>query len=155
MVFVSIRIFSGGYHANSYGKCFTLFAITCFLYLFMVQEILLYGGNQTVLFLAAVVFLGGMILKKAPIAHVNRPLSQKQYFTLGFLDCGWNDLMGHADQKSVCRFYKCIHRNSNLYACKRREERRALNFWLKWQKQQREQTEGFLNLVFFSSKNLK
>ena len=78
MVFVSIRIFSGGYHANSYGKCFTLFAITCFLYLFMVQEILLYGGNQTVLFLAAVVFLGGMILKKAPIANVNRPLSEKE-----------------------------------------------------------------------------
>ena len=78
MVFVSIRIFSGGYHANSYGKCFTLFAITCFLYLFMVQEILLYGGNQTVLFLAAVVFPGGMILKKAPIANVNRPLSEKE-----------------------------------------------------------------------------
>ncbi len=78
VVFVSIRIFSGGYHANSYGKCFTLFAITCFLYLLMVQEILLYGGNQLLLFFAAIVFLGGMILKKAPIAHANRPLSGEE-----------------------------------------------------------------------------
>ncbi len=32
-------------------------------------------------------------------------------------------------------------------------KRRALNFWLKWQKQQqREQTEGFLNLGIFQLK---
>ncbi len=62
------------------------------------------------LFLAAVVFLGGMILKKAPIANVNRPLSEKernwvskkQYFTLDFLDCGWNDLM------EPCRSEICL-----------------------------------------------
>lgn len=34
-VFVSLRFFCGGYHAKSYGKCFSLFAVTCLSYLVM------------------------------------------------------------------------------------------------------------------------
>lgn len=28
-IFVSLRFFCGGYHADTYGKCFLLFAVTC------------------------------------------------------------------------------------------------------------------------------
>lgn len=77
-IFVSLRFFCGGYHAKSYGRCFFLFAVTCFSYLIMLNGILIYIGSEFWLFVAAMVFLGICILIKAPIEHTNRPFTAEE-----------------------------------------------------------------------------
>ncbi len=76
IVFVSLRFFCGGYHADSYGKCFSLFAVTCIGYLAMLGIFAAFGKNIDILLAAALTILGICILKKAPIEHSNRPFSE-------------------------------------------------------------------------------
>lgn len=77
-VFVSLRFFCGGYHAKSYGRCFSLFALTCLIYLAMLNGIVQYVENSFWLWGAATVFLGICILAKAPIEHTNRPFTSEE-----------------------------------------------------------------------------
>ncbi len=74
-IFVSIRFFCGGYHADSYGKCFSLFALTCLMYLGILNMILAFTKSQTLLLIIALAVLGICILKMAPIEHGNRPFT--------------------------------------------------------------------------------
>lgn len=75
IIFVSIRFFTGGYHADSYSKCFLLFAITCMVHLGIVKLIEASVNNQVWIIIIAISLLGGCILKYAPIENENRPLS--------------------------------------------------------------------------------
>ena len=36
--FISLRIFCGGYHANSYHKCFFIFGCTCSICILLISE---------------------------------------------------------------------------------------------------------------------
>lgn len=77
-IFVSLRFYCGGYHANSYAKCFLSFAFTSVVCLTVSKFIF---ANETVQILAfplSSLFLGRSILKKAPVEHINRPLSEHE-----------------------------------------------------------------------------
>ncbi len=76
VAFVSLRFFCGGYHADSYGKCFFLFAVTCLAHLALVEGFAALGGNSGVLLAAALAVLGACVLVKAPIEHSNRPFAE-------------------------------------------------------------------------------
>lgn len=81
-VFVSLRFFCGGYHADSYGKCFLLFAITNILCLYAGRLLNFFENVLAISFFMSVLWLIWCIWKKAPIEHDNRPLSQveKKHF---------------------------------------------------------------------------
>ena len=80
VVFISLRFFCGGYHANTYGKCFLMFGMTCFLAMTVSGLFIKMGQGIFLLFLAVAVVLGTYILKRAPIEHVNRPLSADEKY---------------------------------------------------------------------------
>lgn len=75
VVFVSLRLFCGGYHADSYGKCFLMFALTCLISTVAVRLFFQYATGLCFLFWAVIFLLGMCICKKVPIEHVNHPLS--------------------------------------------------------------------------------
>lgn len=77
-IFVSLRFFCGGYHAKSYGRCFSLFALTCFVYVVMLNGVLRYVGCPFWVLGTAVIFLGICIWGKVPIEHVNRPFTSEE-----------------------------------------------------------------------------
>ncbi len=79
LVFVSLRFFCGGYHADSYLGCFCSFALTTALCVVASGWIAGYTKIKTAaLFSAAAAALWFCVLKKAPIEHENRPLTQKE-----------------------------------------------------------------------------
>ena len=80
VVFISLRFFCGGYHANTYGKCFLMFGMTCFLAMTVSGLFIKMGQGIFLLFLAVAVVLGTYIQKRAPIEHVNRPLSADEKY---------------------------------------------------------------------------
>ena len=78
LAFVSLRFFCGGYHADSYQKCFLYFAITGSLCIMASEWISRYEKATIVLFFSATAALWLCIFKKAPVEHENRPLTQKE-----------------------------------------------------------------------------
>lgn len=78
VVFVSLRYFCGGYHAKSYGQCFSLFGITCLSYLLIRNGILKYTENAMWLWIMAAALLGICVFLKAPIEHINRPFTEEE-----------------------------------------------------------------------------
>lgn len=81
-VFVSLRFFCGGYHADSYGKCFVLFAITNILCLYAGKLLNGLGNVLGISFFISAAWLAWCIWKRAPIEHSNRPLNlaEKKHF---------------------------------------------------------------------------
>lgn len=77
-IFVSLRFFCGGYHAKSYGRCFSLFALTCFGYVALLKGILRYVGCPFWILGTAIIFLGICVWLKAPIEHTNRPFTLEE-----------------------------------------------------------------------------
>lgn len=77
-VFVSLRFFCGGYHAKSYGRCFFLFALTCFVYVAALNGVLWCVGCPFWVLAIAIIFLGICVGIKAPIEHVNRPFTSEE-----------------------------------------------------------------------------
>lgn len=80
LVFVSSRRFTGGYHADSYRKCFSLFALSnitaaALARIFQHCEMVLQMG----LIVGAAVFLLWETYKKAPVEHENRPFTKTEY----------------------------------------------------------------------------
>ncbi len=78
LAFVSLRFFCGGYHADSYQKCFLYFTITGSLCIMASEWISRYEKATIVLFFSATAALWLCIFKKAPVEHENRPLTQKE-----------------------------------------------------------------------------
>lgn len=90
LIFVSIRLFSGGYHAKTYGRCFILsnaVYLACFstAYLIQILRITFFCPVLTLLSMAIVCVL-------APVKHKNHPMSNTSYqknrnIALAFTTC--------------------------------------------------------------------
>ena len=78
MVFVSLRFFCGGYHADSYIKCFFSFAITSAVCLITAKCLFCQPKIIAILFLIGILSLGWYIWKWAPIENENRPITLEE-----------------------------------------------------------------------------
>ena len=80
--FISVRMYSGGYHANSYIKCnmtlITIYLITMAAVNFIPREII---GTSSAALIALTVYI---ILKYAPVDNENKKLTKKQKVKLFF-----------------------------------------------------------------------
>ena len=75
-VFAPLRLFTGGYHADTYGKCYVI-SILLYGITMLLQSIL-----QPVIPARAIIFLlllmAVYISLRAPVTHVNQPLSERR-----------------------------------------------------------------------------
>ncbi len=78
LAFVSLRFFCGGYHADSYSRCFFSFALTNALCLGASGWIAKHENIISGLFFLAAVLLWLCIFKMAPLEHENRPFTDKE-----------------------------------------------------------------------------
>ena len=78
LIFVSLRFFCGGYHANSYTRCFLSFSLTSGLCLIVAKWISKYENTVIILFVIATTALGICIFRLAPVEHENRLLTPKE-----------------------------------------------------------------------------
>lgn len=81
-VFVRLRVFCGGYHADSYRKCFCMFALTCVAAMLGIRIVAIHGISQLIVLNSAAFVQFICIYKWAPIEHVNRPATaeEKRHF---------------------------------------------------------------------------
>lgn len=74
--FISVRMYSGGYHANSYIKCnmtlITIYLITMAAVNFIPREII---GTSSAVLIALTIYI---VLKYAPVDNENKKLTKKQ-----------------------------------------------------------------------------
>ena len=73
--FSTLRIFAGGYHAESYLKCFIISNLF-YIVLMMVMRIL--SGMNVWIWLSLFLICCGYILKRAPIINPNQPISVRK-----------------------------------------------------------------------------
>ncbi len=74
VVFISMRIFCGGFHAKTYTKCFCLFGTICLLCTISSYGIMNFGDISSVNIISGI--LQGLCLyQMAPIENENHPLS--------------------------------------------------------------------------------
>ena len=78
LIFVSLRFFCGGYHANSYTRCFLSLSLTSGLCLIVAKWISKYENTVIILFVIATTALGICIFRLAPVEHENRLLTQEE-----------------------------------------------------------------------------
>lgn len=78
LVFVSLRFFCGGYHADSYIKCFFFFGLTTIVCLSFSVRLAQYEELILIPFWITAVILGWHIIKMAPIEHKNRILIEDE-----------------------------------------------------------------------------
>ncbi len=78
LVFVSLRFFCGGYHADSYIKCFFSFGLTTIVCLSFSVRLAQYEELILIPFWITAVILGWHIIKMAPIEHKNRILIEDE-----------------------------------------------------------------------------
>lgn len=74
LVFIPVRMFSGGYHMDTYVGCL-LFSVITLVGILKGAEFLSF--NRMVLF-AGVVLMATIIWKLAPVIHPSRPVSQEE-----------------------------------------------------------------------------
>lgn len=74
--FAVLRIYAGGYHANSYTKCNILFAVCCGICLVLYKAF----GKQITTLWCVLIFFGNELLigKFAPIVHVHKQLDERR-----------------------------------------------------------------------------
>ncbi len=77
IVFFWIRLFSGGFHANTYLSCFFLTNVI-YLLVVLVSE-LLFRFSSIPLLVSAQTLSGLIVLSFGPIRHKNHPLSETVY----------------------------------------------------------------------------
>lgn len=78
-VFVSLRFFCGGYHADTYSRCFQLFGVTCFIEAGCGKLLSFVRVEWVgVILLAGFVVLGACIYLWAPIEHKNKILTNQE-----------------------------------------------------------------------------
>ncbi len=78
LAFVSLRFFCGGYHADSYSRCFLSFALTSALCLAASGWIARDESILSGLFFLASALLWLCIFKMAPLEHENRPFTYEE-----------------------------------------------------------------------------
>ncbi|MCI9544066.1 MAG: accessory gene regulator B family protein [Acutalibacter muris] len=80
-VFISLRLFNGGFHAKTYGKCFLvtnavyLIVLSTSLFVQNIAQISIYRIGYLLITVSAAT----VIYVLSPIKHVNHPLSERQY----------------------------------------------------------------------------
>lgn len=75
--FISLRIVTGGYHAQTYFRCFVLsnsVFLICFLFVYHLQSFF-----KTYIFFVLILLSSIVILRYGPIKNINHPLSENQY----------------------------------------------------------------------------
>lgn len=75
IVFIPIRIFSGGYHADTFFRCWILSSATVFLVLEMADKFAL----SEILNFIGICILIVAIWSSGAVVNDNRPVSQKEY----------------------------------------------------------------------------
>lgn len=75
-IFVPLRLFTGGYHADSYMKCFATSNMS-WLGILTIKNIV-WKKLPLALWFAVIVISEGYIWKKAPIQSKNQPLNEKK-----------------------------------------------------------------------------
>lgn len=76
-IFVTIRLFSGGFHAKTYGRCFIFSNLTYLICLVSANQILLHDLGLLCPILATAAAVTIFVL--TPIKHKNHPLSDGKY----------------------------------------------------------------------------
>ncbi len=76
--FIPIRIYTGGYHADTRLRCFGVFIATYLIFSLMIAYIPIYSG----LYLTVILLTMIIVLKWAPLQHKNKKVSEpeKQFF---------------------------------------------------------------------------
>ena len=77
LFFVTLRLFAGGYHAETYRRCF-LTTNSTFLTVYFLSFVLS-RFRQPMLFLVLLLLSGAVIWALAPIRNKHHPLSEKTY----------------------------------------------------------------------------
>lgn len=79
-VFSTLRVIAGGYHAETYGKCFTASLILFIAFGFIAQYTYSYWSLMYVSVLASISFLGTLfvIIKWVPADTPNRPITRQE-----------------------------------------------------------------------------
>ncbi|KAE9631324.1 accessory gene regulator ArgB-like protein [Defluviitalea raffinosedens] len=73
LVFSSLRIWAGGYHANTYVRCFILSLSIIYVSVFAGLHV-----QSDFLFIIQALFSFGIILKFSPAEHKNQPIISKE-----------------------------------------------------------------------------
>ena len=80
-VFFTLRLFAGGFHASTYGRCFILSNFVCFFCVFL--SFFLNSQNEISYVVTSEIILAAVstaiIFILAPIRHKNHPLSEARY----------------------------------------------------------------------------
>lgn len=77
MAFCTLRVYAGGYHAKTAGRCFTYFVALWGVAMFLAHYLDI--SQSPVLINAISLIALGMVVKYAPIAVVNRPITDEEY----------------------------------------------------------------------------
>jgi len=75
VTFSTLRIFAGGYHAESYLKCFI---ISNLFYIVLMMTMRILSGMTVLIWLSLFLVCSGYILKRAPIINPNQPISARK-----------------------------------------------------------------------------
>lgn len=81
IAFISLRLFNGGFHAKTYGRCFLLTNVVYFL----VLSVSVYTENNfpidsfRLAYLILTLLSVDVIIFLSPIKHINHPLSEESY----------------------------------------------------------------------------
>lgn len=80
-VFITLRLFSGGYHAETYGRCFILTNCVFLLSEALSQAIQLFVPDEMsrIVCAAMTITAGAVIFFLSPIRNQNHPLSEARY----------------------------------------------------------------------------
>lgn len=76
VAFTALRLFSGGYHADTYGKCFLISNLLFLLTLLIRDAIVIWMPVEVYAIVA--VMAGAYIVLRAPVIHKNQPLSERR-----------------------------------------------------------------------------
>lgn len=88
-VFITLRLFSGGYHAETYGRCFILTNCVFLLSIAFSQVILLFLPDGISLMVCAIMTItaGMAVFILSPIRNQNHPLSEARYKKNRWIAC--------------------------------------------------------------------
>lgn len=76
ITYIPLRQYAGGFHATTPGRCFVLSTLLIACALLAVS---LVPWGEASVFLASMVLSGSVILLRAPVESVNKPLDEKEY----------------------------------------------------------------------------
>lgn len=105
--FVPLRLFTGGYHASTYGRCFTVSILTYMMLLIIHEAINRIVGSEVIISLF--VCAAWYIIKNAPKMHHNQVLSEMKIVRsklmvkkIIFIECFWIAFLSAIRYELMC-----------------------------------------------------